>query len=336
MPAHWDVNLAPPTVTKAWDVIDVSGNTVQTINLPFFTTKVDPTVGPFLAEFSQLNSTYNGAIVTVRKPMSHGIEILANYTLAKATDGGLPFNGLGSVGSQLEGQQILNPYNRHDPQAQGYSGTDVRNRFTMSAIFSPAWGSSSSSRVVKGILGGWSLAGAFTASNGTRYNDTVNSTATPCIVTGVVGTTTGANKCVGQPAVQDGGMLNSVLMNTSVPNGGPVAFQPRTSFTLPNFYNLDTRLAKQFKATERFTVEIRAELFNTLNSTIVQAVQTAGYTYAAPGSGLCSANVNGSPRTNECMVPVISGGRWQFGNVTTTTGNLLGARQAQFGLRVGF
>ena len=39
----------------------------------------------------------------------------------------------------------------------------------------------------------------------------------------------------------------------------------RNTFTAPSFWNLDGGLTKSFKATERVTVQFRAEFFNVLN-----------------------------------------------------------------------
>jgi hypothetical protein len=116
-------------------------------------------------------------------------------------------------------------------------------------------------------------------------------------------------------------------MNTSLPNGGPVPYIKRGAFSLPNYLNVDTRLSKSITVHERFNFEIRAELFNTFNSTIIQAVDANAVTYAAPGAAGCPA----ASHTNECMTPVSS-----FQQVKTTSGSLLGARQAQFGFRFAF
>ena len=35
-------------------------------------------------------------VVTLRKPLSHGVEVLANYTWAKAMDGGQTYGGNGT------------------------------------------------------------------------------------------------------------------------------------------------------------------------------------------------------------------------------------------------
>jgi hypothetical protein len=323
LPGHWDANMTAPVLTKSYDVLTSpsDGTTKLVSTVPFFTNRVDPTVGPMLVEFSQINSRYNGLVLTGRKPVNHGVEFLANYTLSKATDGGSPYNTLGQSGTFLEGEQILNPFDR--TIAQGPSGTDVRNRFTASVVWQPDFGKNATGAVIRQLVRGWNVSTAFTATNGTRYSALVSSTAIQCLTKGQVGGT-GANTCVGTPGL-DGGMTADMLMNTSVPAAGPVYFLPRAGFTLPNYTNVDLRLGKLFVFHERYNLELRGEAFNLFNSTIVQAVDTNAYSFAAPGSGLCAGH------TNQCMVPLST-----FQKPTTTSSNLLGARQLQAGVRFSF
>jgi hypothetical protein len=307
-------------------VVDVNGTPLFKTTVPFFTAanRIDNSVGPILAEFSSINSTYHALVFTGRKPMSHGIEFLLNYTRSRATDNGMPFAGLGQVGSQLEGQQILNPYDR--TIAQSYSGSDVPNRFTASIIWAPSFGANSTG-AVKMITNGWSLASTITATNGTRYSANVASSSIPCQTKGFVGKTSGTDICVGA-AGADGGMMSSVLMNTSVPGQGAVSFLPRAAFRMPGYTDVDLRLAKEFKFSERYSFEMRGEAFNVFNSLFVLGVNLNGYNYVNPGGNNCSTALH---PTNTCMVK-----QADFGTPTTTSGNLLGARQLQLGLRFNF
>jgi hypothetical protein len=88
-------------------------------------------------------------------------------------------------------------------------------------------------------------------------------------------------------------------------------------------------LEKATAIKERYRIIFRIEAFNALNSTIVQAVNQNGYTYAAPGQAGCP----GATNTNTCMIPVTG-----FGTATTTTSTsgFLGPRQMQAGLRFEF
>jgi len=98
---------------------------------------------------------------------------------------------------------------------------------------------------------------------------------------------------------------------------------------------------------ERYHIEIRGEAFNLFNNTLVQAVQKNAYNYgtptastaAAPNPSCWNGVTSSGPgpaagtmaHVNTCMVPVSN-----FRQPTTTTGNLLGARQLQAGIRFEF
>jgi hypothetical protein len=333
LPGHWDANLAPPTVNKVYDVVNDAGVTQFSTTVPFFTSRIDPAVGAMLAEFTVLNSMYNALVLTVRKPMSHDFEVLANYTLSKATDNGAPFVSLGGqsgLGNALEGQQVLNPYDR--TETQSYSGSHNPHRFTTSAIWQPGYARNLNG-LGKALLDGWSLSSAITATTGTRYNAIISSTAVQCSRAIIAPVTT----CAGAGGVTglDGGMMASVLQNTSVPGSGPVTFIPRASFALPSYTNIDVRTTKQFQITERVNFEVRGEIFNLLNSTLTLAVETRAYNYGTPsptGSASITCPSTGTnAHANTCMVPLST-----FQQPTVTTSNLLGARQVQFGARLNF
>lgn len=58
LPSHYDANLAPPT-TKSYDVQTTTGGPFEAVTVPFFTQRLDPTVGAILEEASVVNSTYS-------------------------------------------------------------------------------------------------------------------------------------------------------------------------------------------------------------------------------------------------------------------------------------
>ena len=120
--------------------------------------------------------------------------------------------------------------------------------------------------------------------------------------------------------------MTGVLQDTNArPIGGRVSWLPRGSEVLPSYTNVDVRVAKQFVIRERINIELRGELFNLFNSTIVQSLNQNAYNFVGVGSGVCAGH------TNTCLVPLST-----FQQATTTTGNLLGARQVQFGFRFSF
>src|SRR5450759_3964410 len=108
LPMFYDSNIAPSTTTRSYDVTDLSGSTQSTFSVPFYTTRLNAT-GPILTGASDVNSWYNSFVLTFRKRMSGGVEFVANYTLAKASDGGqVP----GQFGTFNGTDTPVDPYNR--------------------------------------------------------------------------------------------------------------------------------------------------------------------------------------------------------------------------------
>ena len=149
LPAYADANVAQTSATKSYDVLTANSagaSLLTTTTVPFYTTRADIALpaanrtGAILAQFSVVNSTYHAMILTLRKPTSHGLEVLANYTLSKATDDGeASYNGaVGPAGVVfLTGPGYLDPYNLRAEQAP--SGTDNRHRFTGSVVWAPTF-----------------------------------------------------------------------------------------------------------------------------------------------------------------------------------------------------
>ena len=263
-------------------------------------------------------------VLTARKRMSHGFEMLANYTLSKATDDGQGFNSIGG-GLFLGSDGVLDPY--HRAGERGLSGGDNRHRFTSSVVWQPGFGKDLSNKAAKGFVSGWSLATTVTATTNTRYSGTITSSAVQCLVVVVAPAT-----CPAGSLAQDGGMTGALLSTGGTPMGGRIAWLPRASFKLPSYTDVDLRVAKQFSIHERFNIELRGEMFNLFNSTLVLEVDKNAYNYATPSgsTGACPAT-GANAHANYCMVPVPT-----FQQPMTTTGNLIGARQVQFGFRFAF
>jgi hypothetical protein len=321
--------LAPATANKTYDIVNAAGVTQSTVTLPLYTTRIDPQTGPILTEHSVVNSLYNGLIVSVRKQASHGFEFLANYTYSHSTDDGEAAfaTGAGLTGEvYFTGPAILDPYNVKGEQA--ISALNVPNRFAGSVVWAPDYAKKLSNKFEKGALDGWSLSSTITAANGSPFSGIVQSSAPVCSLGSNVSGANCTSPLTGPVGVLglDGGMTGAALTTIGQSTGGRIGWQPRDSYTLPNYSDVDVRLARQFTLRERYNFEFRAEAFNLFNSTIVQAVNTNAYNYLGAGSaGICATH------TNTCMSPVSA-----FLSPTTTTNVLLGARQMQFGFRFEF
>ena len=328
LPVHYDANLAPSTGMKSYDIVNSSGATLQTIQQPFFfgapgvSGRLDNTTGPILAEFSVVNSWYNALALTFRRPATHGVELVLNYTLAKGVDDG-EAGGVASGGIFLGGETPANPYDIKGEY--GRSNIDVRNRLTASVVWTPTY-AKNLNRYARAAFDGWNLATIITASSGEPYSGVVQTAAAQCFLP--------VSPCPAADTGEDGGVTGATLGSSGAPAGGRLAWMPRNSYALPGYSNVDLRLAKAFTVHERFNFEFRAEAFNLFNSYILQGVNTNAYTFsnpvAASGSNANPA-CNSAAHTNECLVPSAT-----FQTPTTTSGFLLGSRQIQFGFRFGF
>jgi outer membrane receptor protein involved in Fe transport len=301
LPWNVDSNVAPSSLTKSYDVLAGPASPAQTVTVPFYTTRLNPTTGIIQTQYSVVSSWYNAMVLTVRKPVTHQLELLANYTLASDKDNG---ETAGSNGTFFGNDGVLDPYNR----AGDYSRSDLyqRNRFVGSAVWTPSYGSKFSNKMARQAIQGWTVSGILTAASGQPYS-------------GLISTSTFGNGGV------DGGMTGGVIGTSASNSGGRASWLPRNSFTLPSWTNFDFSVARTITIRERLGLELRADAFNLFNNTIVLGVNTTAYSFSAAGSGACAGHVNG------CMIPNAS-----FQNITTTSGSLYGARQLQFGARLNF
>jgi hypothetical protein len=98
LPTSYDSNVAPTSVTRTYDVLDSSGATALATTVPWYgpaipaagvpagSGRLDTGTGLILNQASVINSWYNGLVLSVRKPLSHDVELLFNYTYSKALD----------------------------------------------------------------------------------------------------------------------------------------------------------------------------------------------------------------------------------------------------------
>jgi hypothetical protein len=298
LPMFVDGNLAPATRTQSYDITNVAGVTQSTLTEPFYSARIDPT-GSILAGYSDVNSWYNSLVITLRRVMSHGLEFTANYTLAKATDGGqVP----GQFGTFNGTDSALDPHNRKLEYA--LSDLDQRQRFVGSVVWAPSYAKKLSNKAARLILDGFNFASIVAISTGQP-------------VTGILsGFPSGA---------PDGGLTGGLVNNSGTGTGGRAPNVPRNSFTGPGLANVDFRIGRQFAFHERFKLSLVGEAFNLFNFTNFYTVNNTAYNFAAAGSGACSGHTNGCLVANPAFFAPL-----------TSNNNLSGARQLQISGRIVF
>jgi hypothetical protein len=204
--------------------------------------------------------------VKLTQQLSRNTSFLASYTWSHSLDNGpAPFN-LGHINND----QPQNPYDLKAEYAS--SDTDLRHNFVFSGVynlpfgkgqrFGPTWGP-----VMNAIFGGWRYSPIATLHSGTPVN----------VVTGADPNSAEAGlrpNVTGNPNLLSGKRTIYEWFNTadfSVPPATkavpfPAGDAGRNPVVGPGYANLDSSLAKDFKLEQRFTLQVRAEAFNTFNT----------------------------------------------------------------------
>jgi hypothetical protein len=202
-------------------------------------------------------SVYHGMTMKVQRNYANGFNLLGVYTLGKSIDqGGSVASGGGSTGGPLT-ITCLRCY-------RGASGFDVRHRAVINGLYELPFGKGKKYGIdntfADYVVGGWQIGGIITATTGRPFN---------------VGLQNGVNN--GAPSwpdrIKDGRLDNpdpwywfdATAFVAPAPNTsyGNVA---RGVLYSPGVLNFDVSLTKNFKITERFNFNFRAEAFNLTNT----------------------------------------------------------------------
>ncbi len=293
---------------------NINQPTINGTNRPFpalsATSPIDPlsAVGNIAEVDSDSYSDYNALWFTVRRSLSHGLEVNSTYTWSKSMD----LNSLGSQGGYTL-QDNFNPRGNY-----GLSDFDTRNRFVFSGVWAlPLHGNR--------LKEGWQLANItqlqsgnpFTITTTSTYNGTGGATIRPSLV----GTYT-----ISKTKLSNGnvGYLNALGCATGALTPGCSFYAPATGFGNfrrnallgPGLANSDISLQKTTQIAESVALQIRADAFDFLNHA----------NFYQPNSSIsAAANATTAATT--------------FGQISQTrapVGDLGSSRQLQFALKLLF
>ena len=215
-----------------------------------------------VSTINQLENTsqswYNAGYVNIRRRYANGLSFLANYTFAKSLENAPDFRS-----PMFE---AATPQNNDDLEAEKGPGCDIRNRFVLSAVYSPrAFGSS---RLVRALTRDWRGSIVYQAQTGfpftvSVFGDTANA-----------GTVVGENpiraNVTGQKVFSSGTRNSTTWMNPAAfvtPPAYTYGNASRNSVYGPGLQTMDLGVVRQFNVAEKATFEARAEFFNALNHT---------------------------------------------------------------------
>lgn len=233
------------------------------------------------------DSHYHALQTSLDHRFSHNWQAQVSYTFSKSID-----NGSGTYG--LDGGGIAsNPVNIQ--LDRGLSNFNRKNNLRVSGIYSLPI---KAKGFMGGVVNGWQLTGVFSYLSGAPFNPT---SAPNRVYTGT-GSNTGRPNVVPGCDLYSGFQTLSAWFNTSC-----FALQPlgtygnagRDTIIGPNLWNLDNSLTKDFKASERVTIQFRAEAFNIMNHPSFQLLPTNLQIFAGTGTNASAGKIqatNSQPR----------------------------------------
>ena len=318
LPVFLDANLVgqKPSGERSYNVLDANNNLIKQITVPVYrpADRINTSLASYNTGFSVANTWYNSLAVTARRPMAQGLEVLANFTWARATDTG---QVQGNNGTFYGGDTPLNPNNVR--LENGPSDIDIRNRFTVSFSYQPHL--FMSNKIVKTLVDEWTFSGDEIASGGQP------------IFLGMSGTVfSGSTSSTSYG--DDGGIFGGAMSSSSglATTGRPPQIG-RNSIKMPGFNNVDFRVTRDFPIFEKYHFQLVGEAFNLLNRQIITGVNSTYSAYTASSATSATCSSTGSAPTGSavqgCISPYPGTGLSAFGVESSTSNGLYGARQLQ-------
>ncbi|HEV2486209.1 MAG TPA: TonB-dependent receptor [Terracidiphilus sp.] len=305
LPIFIDTNVAPATATKTYAIISSTGSQTGAVTLPFYNARVAAADASVLTGFSDVNSWYNSMVATVKKPFAHGIELIANYTWAHATDGGQ----VSGVNGTFNGTDTpLDPFSRK--AEYGRSDLDMRERFVGTLVFSPQL-SFIQVRPIRLLANGWLFSG--TATEQTGFPITANMASYPT------------------SPIADGGLTGAEVSLFNGGTGGRAPQVRRNAFPGPGLRDIDFRISRRFTVYKEMNLEVFGEAFNLLNQRNFFSVNTSAFSWVASGATIAGGGK--CPQGDGCIQPYTS---QAFGAPTSSSSLLYGPRQLQVSAKLTF
>jgi hypothetical protein len=220
-------------------------------------------------------SRYNAMNVRVdiRNVANSGLDLRTNYTWSHAIDN---LSSVFSVAYNDLNLGLLDPFN---PKLDtGDAEFDIRQRVAISGIWNIPFAKNTMG-IHKRVLDGWTIAPIFTANTGTPFSlfDTSNAyvIAPRAMFNGPVpnngvsnpppGGTPNTFNWITIPAGSVDHSYVNPLINIADIGPFPANMSGRNAFRGPGRWNLDLGIYKNFQVTERYSLQLRGEMYNMFN-----------------------------------------------------------------------
>jgi hypothetical protein len=244
-------------------------------------------------------SNYNGATVTVRKRLSHGLSFDLNYTWSHGLDE-VSNGGIFTINTNTAIATQISPYGLRQ-QNYGNSDYDIRHSLTGDWVYSPAY--RFGNRYVNTAIGGWQWSGKLFLRSGlpftvadNNWSGAITNTDAPILAYPTAPYTAGCGASAVNTACLNAN--NFIQSGSSTFTNYPgISPQDRNQFRGPGYFDIDMQLYKTFKVTERVTFGLGAQAFNIFNHPNY-ATPDSGFGDATFGKILTEAGTPTSPYGN--------------------------------------
>ena len=298
LPDSVDINIAPATGVEMFQLQGGTGapgvRDGEMFAAPVYSQRVDASYGPVTDVVSDANASYNALVIEARRRTVGGLEFRASWTWSKAIDFGE------SNGSTPRTNGQFDPFDlRYD---KGLSSLNYPHKLVMSAVWEPKV--SSGRRWLRAAGSGWAVAPLFTERSGRPYSFNIY----------------GGRRLAGG--------------HQSINGSGGAVYLPtvgRNTLRLPDAANLDLRVSRTLRATEKVRVKGVAEIFNVTNR-----VNYSGIMQRAFLEGTAVNGVTPLVFQNAATVAAEGLNVQPFGMFTSASTGQLDERKVQLGLRVEF
>ncbi len=279
--AEWSFEIEQPIGTKNAFVATYSGNHGYNLLLQngFVNGYAQPSYGTFAGlpttapdpRFNQVTeltnsgySNYDGLSVQFRRSFSYGFQGEISYTWSHALDtisnggAGLPFSFCSGCGlTTLSSPSVGNNY--------GSADYDIRHNMLADFVWDTPW--KPGNRIIRNVLGNWTVSGKFFVRSGTPFSvidSLLAGSVSPSINATMLASTVGpVNTNCGVSAVNTPcfSAANFVPAETESSFGN----LGRNAFRGPGYVDVDASLFKNFNVTERMRFQFGASAYNSLN-----------------------------------------------------------------------
>ena len=231
----YDENLKPPTGTVTYTL--PNGQTVVKPNFDSTLANPEGLITPKLGQINALISpginNYNSLFVQLNRQVSHGLDVIVSYTLAKSTQSGVDFD---------------NQFDFSD--THGLSLLDQRQRLSIATVYSPVV--ELENHIEKAALSGWKVSMITQLNSGHPYTGVISTSPT-----GAYLNDSAANQATANTAA---GLVGGGNQSGLAPGDGI------NSFTGPPVTEIDLGLERGFRIAENQTITFKAQIFNLFNS----------------------------------------------------------------------